>query len=408
MSTEIAVQTLIDADPDFQLLCGVLYGPDAGPDEVWSDVFGVSKSENPNASSTMKRVGLAATLIGAGLGVKELGEGMALARPAGRVAHAIEGAKKITPKPVAAVLKKPAFKIGAAGSMLAGDMAATESQRRGSEKVGVAKFELKPLTKLVEGIKLGARKAEAMAPQAVKETAQGAKSGLSRPVVSEAGKPLEGPLTEEATTKLAAQPAERAATQAKGYAVGQGIKHPLQAMKARPVTTAALGATGVLVARERKSRQDATAGYDDYAKRDVPEFEASGEFTKFDDDKRLAFGWASVVKKDGVEVVDRQGDWIDPDDLENAAYKYVLSSRIGGDMHKRNGDQPHHVSDLVESFVVTPEKIAKMGLPESTPIGWWVGFKVHDDDTWQLVKKKGRTGFSIHGRGKRRMHELDF
>jgi len=146
--------------------------------------------------------------------------------------------------------------------------------------------------------------------------------------------------------------------------------------------------------------------YDDVYKAE-PEFEAEGEFTKFDEDKRLAFGWASVIKKDGVPVVDRQGDYIEMDELENAAYKYVLNSRIGGDMHKRNGQAAHHVSDLVESFVLTPEKIEKMGLPEDTPHGWWVGFKVHDDDTWDLVKKKGRTGFSIHGSGKRALHELE-
>lgn len=126
-----------------------------------------------------------------------------------------------------------------------------------------------------------------------------------------------------------------------------------------------------------------------------------GEFSKTDDDKRQVFGWASVVEVDGQPVIDRQGDWITPDEIEKAAYQYVMKSRKGGHQHKRNGDEPFHASDMIESIVFTPEKIAKMGLPDDFPVGWWVGYKVHDDDTWSKVKKGDITGFSIHGKGKR-------
>lgn len=131
-----------------------------------------------------------------------------------------------------------------------------------------------------------------------------------------------------------------------------------------------------------------------------------GTFSKTDDDKHQAFGWASVVEINGKPIVDRQGDWITPDEIEKAAYKYVLENRRGGNQHKRDDqDQPLHASSLIESFVVTPEKIEKMGLPADTPIGWWVGYKVHDEDAWQDIKKGVRTGFSIHGRGKR--HDVE-
>jgi hypothetical protein len=113
------------------------------------------------------------------------------------------------------------------------------------------------------------------------------------------------------------------------------------------------------------------------------------------------------VKKDGQDVVDRQGDYMTIEDVEDAAYRYVMTSRIGGDMHKRNGERPHHVSDMVESFVITPEKIAKLGLPENTPQGWWVGFKIHDEQVWQDVKIGKKVGFSVHGKGKRADHVLD-
>lgn len=129
----------------------------------------------------------------------------------------------------------------------------------------------------------------------------------------------------------------------------------------------------------------------------------AGEIVKADEDKHQVFGWASVVEVDGKPVVDRQGDWITPDEIEKAAYHYVLENRRGGNQHQRDADdQPMHASSLIESFVVTPEKIEKMGLPKTTPVGWWVGYKVHDEDAWSDIKKGRKTGFSIHGKGKRR------
>lgn len=160
----------------------------------------------------------------------------------------------------------------------------------------------------------------------------------------------------------------------------------------------------------RKSRNDSQrqAGYGyGYAKRDDSVAKFEGEFSKFDDDKQLAFGWASIVEMDGSPVVDKQGDYISIEDLEDAAYTYVHKSRVGGDMHRRNGESPHHVSDMVESIVFTDDKIAKMGLPDDFPRGWWVGFKVHDPQTWDEVRKGGRTGFSIHGKGIRKDVPLD-
>jgi hypothetical protein len=127
----------------------------------------------------------------------------------------------------------------------------------------------------------------------------------------------------------------------------------------------------------------------------------SGEISKVDVEKRQVFGYASVTTIDGEPVVDRQGDFMDIEDIEDAAYEYVTKSRVGGSQHKRDGDQPFHAMDMIESFVITPEKIETMGLPEDTPLGWWTGFKVHDEPTWQDYKDGKKTGFSIHGRGKR-------
>ncbi len=69
---------------------------------------------------------------------------------------------------------------------------------------------------------------------------------------------------------------------------------------------------------------------------------------KADDEQRLAFGWASVAKSaEGAPLVDLQGDMIDIEDLEKAAYNFVELYREGGEMHER-GD----CAVMVESMVV--------------------------------------------------------
>lgn len=133
----------------------------------------------------------------------------------------------------------------------------------------------------------------------------------------------------------------------------------------------------------------------------------SGEISKMDTDKRQVFGWASIVEKDGKPVVDLQGDYLSVDEIEKAAYTYVQNSRKGGNQHQRDGEGPRHVSDMIESFLVTDEKKAQMGLPDSVPTGWWVGFQVNDDETWDQVKRGEKKGFSIHGSGVRKEMVLE-
>ena len=138
------------------------------------------------------------------------------------------------------------------------------------------------------------------------------------------------------------------------------------------------------------------------SKADEQTFTVVTEIAKFDDDEKTVFGWASITEVDGQPVVDRQGDMIDTEEMAKAAYEYVVGSRVGGHQHRRDEDgSALKVSDMIESVVFTPEKIAKMGLPADTPIGWWVGYRVSDDTIWKAVRAGEITGFSIHGRGKR-------
>ena len=79
------------------------------------------------------------------------------------------------------------------------------------------------------------------------------------------------------------------------------------------------------------------------------------------DEKRLAFGWASVAATAaGDTVTDYYEDIIEPDELEQAAYNFVQFYREGGEMHERgperieragadiaedDAENPHHKAD---------------------------------------------------------------
>jgi len=188
--------------------------------------------------------------------------------------------------------------------------------------------------------------------------------------------------------RKAAEEVHRTSRIARRAATGLGIGAVIGA-------TAGAGAGGY--AAGKKLRRKISA---DITKQDVDVI-WSGEFAKADADKQQVFGWASVVEVGGQPVVDLQGDFISVDEMEKAAYSYVQKSRKGGDMHLRNDWEPVQKSEMIESFIVTPEKRAAMGLPDNVPSGWWVGFQVTDPDIWAMIRSGERTGFSIHGRGHR-------
>lgn len=135
-------------------------------------------------------------------------------------------------------------------------------------------------------------------------------------------------------------------------------------------------------------------------KKDPQDTQKSFNIYKTDDDKRLVFGWASIsIKVDGEQLEDRQQDMIDPEDLEEAVYDYVLNFRDTGEEHiptmRKKGK-------LVESCVFTVEKQKAMGIPAGiVPVGWWIGFKIEDDDAWERVKNGTYRMFSIEGRATR-------
>ena len=161
-----------------------------------------------------------------------------------------------------------------------------------------------------------------------------------------------------------------------------------------------------LSAAETKARKLAPV-VAEKGKKGVGSFKVEAKVSKALEDKRQVYGWASITEMDGKPVVDLQGDYVTIEEIEKAAHSYISKSRKGGDMHLRNGSEPHHVADLIESVVITPEKKEALGLPADSPTGWWVGFQVNDEETWRKVKDGTRPMFSIHGSGRRQEVEIE-
>lgn len=126
------------------------------------------------------------------------------------------------------------------------------------------------------------------------------------------------------------------------------------------------------------------------------------QVVKFDDQRQIAFGWPWIAERGGQLQEDTVGESIELEALEEAAYLYVLNKGISGINHEdKYDDEP--VGRLVESVVVTPEKLEKWGLPrDAMPHGLWVGYKIFDREVFEKVKSGELGMFSIQGRAGRR------
>lgn len=416
--SERVVGTLMEVDPDFQLLAEILYGAEADAQDICADVFekrAPQLSPEDKRRATEQRIAQVSNVVGLAAGTA----GTASATSAYRMARRnAKGLPPKEPKPKGRLVQRfdstragkfmgskrgIATLAGAGLALQAGNVAGDAITARVLGRKPVKKYYLEVHKNVVDG--------------AVKAQAGGIYNSMLR-MLKPTGKHVALPKPAGAQ-KPSAGANGGARSGAAGQWVGNLRDKPVQTMTKTPVGAGILGGTAVYGGTRPGKAKAKSAGFQEgyYAKADetkinkpVPSLELAGTFSKFDDAKKQAFGFASVVKKDGLPVIDRQGDYIDLDEMEKAAYHYVQKSRVGGDMHKRQADEygidrAHHVSDLIESMVFTNEKCKAMGLPEEVikqlEGHWWVGYQIHDEATWQEVRKKGRTGFSIHGRGKR-------
>ncbi len=127
------------------------------------------------------------------------------------------------------------------------------------------------------------------------------------------------------------------------------------------------------------------------------------DVVKVDESNNTAFGWAYVaVTKKGEQVFDASGEYItDIDALEAAAYAFNIAYRKSGELHR--GDAKGY---LIDSFMVTKEKLRMLGLPEdSLPQGLWVGFYFPDDEVFEKIQSGKYKMFSIQGKAVKEVTE---
>ena len=90
--------------------------------------------------------------------------------------------------------------------------------------------------------------------------------------------------------------------------------------------------------------------------------------------------------------------------MSSAFYDYVIESREGDAMHDQKP-----ASTLVESFVVTPQKLDLLlkalghtgAPPDFKGVAAWVGYRVTDEQVWKRVKAGELGAFSIEGTAER-------
>ena len=374
------VQTLSEVDPEFTSLIEILYGDAVDPQIVYNDVFSKlapdSSDVNTKDSDNLKRrLAFAGTVAGGALGAKELITevpklGGRVGQAAGKLSAASQGKGVLIPAAVKSAFHSPKGRVAVAGTALGADvLAGSELKPNGNKKQPVDKASIGEAATAIRG------KWNGIANQLIP-------MGDTPPAAAKAAK----------TAKVASnwERFGQGLTQVAGTTPGKVL------IGAGALTAGAKGKKAYDRVQANKPEDPNAVG------KAAPDVVWEGEFSKLDDDKQQAFGWASVISMGGLPVIDQQSDQIDEADLEDAAYNYVLKSRVGGHMHQRDHlDKAVHVSDVIESMVFTDEKVAKMGLPDSFPRGWWIGVQVHDPDVWQSVKKNQLKGFSIHGKGKR-------
>lgn len=133
---------------------------------------------------------------------------------------------------------------------------------------------------------------------------------------------------------------------------------------------------------------------------------------KLDDEKRIVYG----VVLDPY-IVDSQGDWIPPDEVEKTAHDFMKESRTIGLGHRGEADAKPVESFLMpypdqedyrEAMAGQPHRVIKFkfgsGFVHSG--SWVLGTMVDDPATWELVKSGELGSYSIGGRGEREEIEL--
>ena len=120
---------------------------------------------------------------------------------------------------------------------------------------------------------------------------------------------------------------------------------------------------------------------------------SSVNIIKADDEQRIVWGWASVATENGEPVFDVHGDHIPMEELTKASVDFMRNYRVGKTEHF--GKQ---TSEVIAMLPLSKSLAEALGI-QTNREGLVVGFKVHDDETWNGIKSGDLPAFSIGGRG---------
>lgn len=115
---------------------------------------------------------------------------------------------------------------------------------------------------------------------------------------------------------------------------------------------------------------------------------------KANNEKQIVYGVVLAPNE-----IDSQDDFMEPEEIEKAAHKYLLQSRVIGSEHSKAIQ-----ADPVESFIAPQDFEVTDGQYGPQPVkkgSWVLGIKVTDPDEWQKIKSGEYTGFSVGGFGLR-------
>ena len=110
--------------------------------------------------------------------------------------------------------------------------------------------------------------------------------------------------------------------------------------------------------------------------------------------QQVFYAWASVVEKDGQEVVDHEGMSWSEGDMERAAWEFTARSGEHGISHEAIAPG----SELVASIPFTKDLQQALGI-DLGRVGWLVGFHVADEGLWHEIDSGNLPMMSIGGVG---------
>jgi Putative phage serine protease XkdF len=122
------------------------------------------------------------------------------------------------------------------------------------------------------------------------------------------------------------------------------------------------------------------------------EFERTVAIAKVDEEQRIVWGWAYVSEEAGQQVVDHSEEIIESAEVQKMAHGFIESSRAGGVSHTEGVSGGR----IVDSVFFSPEVQAALGISLGK-VGWFIGYRVDDDDAWEGVKAGKYRAFSIGG-----------